>query len=209
MICEYCGKAFESEKGPGRPSKYCSNECCYNADKDRKRIQYVGKRQSVCAFCGKELPKFKTRFCSDECRQKHQNIKSGAIHHPDILSKECVICGKPFTTWRSRKVCCSEECAKKLNYQNNQNDKRYIGITIDKGITLKKVAQRDGNQCQICGFFVNWDDFIQTDKTIVCGNMYPSIDHIKPISLGGLHSWDNVQLAHRGCNSRKSNKVVS
>ena len=42
----------------------------------------------------------------------------------------------------------------------------------------------------------------------IAGNSYPSIDHIIPVSRGGTHTWDNVQLAHRYCNSIKSNKLV-
>lgn len=31
------------------------------------------------------------------------------------------------------------------------------------------------------------------------------MDHKKPISKGGSHTWDNIQLAHHVCNSRKGN----
>lgn len=33
-----------------------------------------------------------------------------------------------------------------------------------------------------------------------------SIDHIIPISLGGKHTWNNIQLAHLDCNRRKNNR---
>ena len=46
----------------------------------------------------------------------------------------------------------------------------------------------------------------QTDIFVV-GAMYPSIDHVKPISKGGLHEWGNVQLAHFSCNSKKGDKA--
>lgn len=308
MICEYCGKEFE-----GRKKKYCSNECCYNADKDRKRIQYVGKREKVCCQCGVALPKNKTRFCSNDCRNRFNHIKSGAISHTEILTKICIVCGKEFKTWKSRQLCCSIECSEYKNahreYNPEKEHKRYVkkhpgamtaeeyraqrqtakaerlalmepeierrkqerlkreaervkrkaaqeeqkkywreyeeeheccecgkkfkahyptakycsksckrraskinnryeGITIDKNITLRRLAKRDSNQCQICGLFVDWNDYIKSDKTVICGDMYPSIDHITPISLGGLHSWNNVQLAHRCCNTRKSNKYI-
>ncbi len=36
----------------------------------------------------------------------------------------------------------------------------------------------------------------------------PSIDHIVPITRGGTHTWDNAQLAHLLCNTRKGNKVL-
>lgn len=34
-----------------------------------------------------------------------------------------------------------------------------------------------------------------------------TIDHIIPLSRGGLHSYDNVQIAHGRCNRRKSNNL--
>ena len=29
-----------------------------------------------------------------------------------------------------------------------------------------------------------------------------------PIAKGGTHTWDNIQLAHRHCNSIKSDKFI-
>ena len=37
--------------------------------------------------------------------------------------------------------------------------------------------------------------------------LYPTMDHIIPISKGGGHTWENVQVAHRVCNLNKSNKI--
>lgn len=77
---------------------------------------------------------------------------------------------------------------------------------VDNDIDLLKLYKRDHGQCKICGLMVNFDDYKIKGVYKVCGNMYPSIDHIKPISKGGLHSWDNIQLAHRRCNSSKGNR---
>lgn len=35
-----------------------------------------------------------------------------------------------------------------------------------------------------------------------------NIDHIHPRSKGGKDVWDNLQLAHKRCNSLKGNKVA-
>ena len=74
------------------------------------------------------------------------------------------------------------------------------GLPAEEGITLKKLIERDGIHCAICGLPCFYD-----------GNylaaLYPSIDHIVPISKGGGHTWENVQLAHRICNIKKSNLV--
>ena len=36
---------------------------------------------------------------------------------------------------------------------------------------------------------------------------YPTVDHIVPLSKGGTHTWNNVQLAHMACNSGKCDKT--
>ena len=203
MICLYCGKEFNTTSGSGRPKKYCSAECRYNADKDNKRIQYVGKREQVCRQCGKELPKFKTRFCSKECHRRYNCIKQGRINHDQILKKICPVCGKEFETWRSQKLTCSPKCHNKRLQRIKDN----YGIIVDHGITMGKVAERDKGICQICGLPVDWNDYTGIkSKGFKPGDNYPSIDHIIPKSKGGLHEWSNVQLSHYKCNRLKSNK---
>ena len=311
MKCEYCGKEFS-----GRRKKYCSRECCREADKANKRMQYVWKsdRADACVFCGEPLGKGRVKYCSSFCARKDRNIKQGRISHSEVLTKNCCVCGKEFQTWRSRKTTCSEECRRKrdvsarsydaeyehqkylkkhpnaktaeqrheehlLRLEKQKEEKaekaiamflqevewesrrankkrikeanrkywqeyeqehtcvecgekyiahyptskycspacqrrvtktrrRYKDITVDKGITLRRLAKRDRDRCQICGGLVDWNDKYKTDKTIITGNQYPSIDHIIPIAHGGVHSWGNVQLAHRICNTIKKDKIV-
>jgi 5-methylcytosine-specific restriction endonuclease McrA len=38
--------------------------------------------------------------------------------------------------------------------------------------------------------------------------MSPVIDHIKPLSKGGSHTYTNVQAAHMRCNSSKSDSDI-
>ncbi len=74
-------------------------------------------------------------------------------------------------------------------------------VAIERGdatINRRAVLQRSGWRCGICGkgikrsFAWNKDD----DR---CG----TIDHIVPVSRGGVHEWWNVQAAHWGCNKAK------
>jgi 5-methylcytosine-specific restriction endonuclease McrA len=55
---------------------------------------------------------------------------------------------------------------------------------------------RDGWCCAICDLPVDreahWND-----------DLAPSLDHIKPRSLGGTHDSENLRTAHRICNSIK------
>lgn len=94
------------------------------------------------------------------------------------------------------------------NYDRNLNrvkrrKKALENLTVDNDITLKKLYARDNGICAICGEKTNYKDFRLENKQFYAGKNYPSIDHIKPLSKGGLHSWDNVQLAHMICNAIK------
>lgn len=79
---------------------------------------------------------------------------------------------------------------------------RFYGtVEIDESITLKDVRQKFNDICQICGEKVN-------DNDIENGHikrLYPTVDHIIPLSKGGTHTWNNVQLAHMCCNAGKCN----
>lgn len=87
------------------------------------------------------------------------------------------------------------------HYRRRLNN--YGNAEYDGSVTLKRVRERFSDICQICGLPVD-------DTEISKGHikrMYPTIDHIIPLSKGGTHTWDNVQLAHMSCNSGKCDKV--
>ena len=72
---------------------------------------------------------------------------------------------------------------------------------------LIQLYKKEKGICWICGKETDLNDFIITKSTVVCGNAYPSVDHVIPLALGGKHSWDNVHLAHRICNSLKGKNI--
>jgi 5-methylcytosine-specific restriction endonuclease McrA len=67
--------------------------------------------------------------------------------------------------------------------------KRAMKGTQVEPINLELVAQRDGWRCAICGGKVTRENWSQ--------------DHIVPLSKGGSHTYDNITLAHRLCNTRR------
>lgn len=71
-------------------------------------------------------------------------------------------------------------------------------------ITLDALMERDNRRCHICGGKVSERRKFGKQGT-PRGNMskYPTIDHIKPVSKGGGHTWGNVKLAHWACNSKR------
>lgn len=104
---------------------------------------------------------------------------------------------------------CSAECYTSF-YNKQKKDRRLRkirGVKVSY-IDIKRLYARDKGFCWLCGKQCDFKDYRTTDKGVfIAGNNYPSIDHVTPLSKGGLHSWDNVKLACRGCNSKRGNRV--
>lgn len=120
--------------------------------------------------------------------------------------RPCKYCGRMFTPG-PRWSYCSAECARKV--ENNHKDRRLHGQEGRSwDITVPALVQRDNNICYLCGEQCDSNDYsITTDGYFVAGGNYPSIDHVIPVSKGGLHRWDNVRLAHLRCNMRKRDRL--
>lgn len=139
-------------------------------------------------------------------REREEERRLAGVRNDNNLKqvtlKICPQCGKMFVTTSVVQLYCSSTCERIVHDLKRSNVK-----VIDKDITLSKLYKRDHGVCQLCGGLCDWNDYKIIDGIKVCGNTYPSKDHIIPVSKGGKESWDNVQLAHRICNSRKGNKI--
>lgn len=67
-------------------------------------------------------------------------------------------------------------------------------------ISYLLVFERCNGVCMLC--LVDVEQFVSFPDP-----MAGTIDHILPLSRGGTHTYDNVQLAHSICNSRKGNRI--
>lgn len=74
-------------------------------------------------------------------------------------------------------------------------------------MTSAQLAERDGADCALCRKPV--DMTIAGRDTHPDGLMMPSVDHITPLSWGGLNVPENLQLAHLRCNIRKNDHYES
>lgn len=100
---------------------------------------------------------------------------------------------------------CSKKCERRHSWKKNDPARRAkkCDAIIDKDITLIEVAKRDSNICYLCGEKVDWNNYKIIHGKKCTLSRYPSIDHVVALHNGGKHSWDNVRLAHIGCNASK------
>ena len=125
--------------------------------------------------------------------------------------KICPECGKQFKppiTHAETKKFCTESCKHKaltkkigISLNSQRKIKAKQNGRYDKDINIYKLIERDGEQCYLCGDAVSFELNCYDPK-------YPTIEHVLAISNGGTHSWDNIKVACRDCNCRKSSKLL-
>lgn len=140
-----------------------------------------------------------------DIRKEEKRIK--AQEREEARWHPCAVCGKPT----KNKYTCSTKCSTKRNNTRKEQRRRIkiANALVDEDITLEGLYRRDKGICALCGEVCEWDDYEWRGGFKITGNNYPSLDHIIPIAKGGDHSWNNIQLAHRICNSLKADKVLA
>lgn len=140
-----------------------------------------------------------------QCIKCKQIRSEDQFHKKQYWCKECQ--RKCSQEWRERdrewsrqvgRECYAKKRDQYLQHRINSQAKRRaqkLGLAIDKDITIKRLYERDKGICQICKQACKWED--------------KSMDHIKPLSKQGSHTWDNIQLAHLSCNKLKGSKFVA
>ena len=214
--CKTCGTIAVKNAQCVKPSRNKKLQCDNCIERERlKRINKPKKPrkkaefgEGVCKECGKVFLRRSgnQKWCSEECYNKAHGIGQ-------VIIKRCLECGKEFKTYHNGNLFCGKKCRKRRNrrmWAISKDERLRKNGKADYSITLDKLVKRDMGVCQLCGKPVDTEDYQQdADGNFIAGNKYPSIDHILPISRGGVHTWDNVQLAHRYCNSLKQDQMLS
>lgn len=89
---------------------------------------------------------------------------------------------------------------KRREYQKNKQD--YIARAYQRLNNIKRLTPGDADKNKIKEFYVK-----AKELTVVTG-IKNEVDHIIPISKGGLHHQDNLQLLSWIENRKKGNKII-
>ena len=215
--CTHCGKEFRPKESTR--TTFCSAQCrighAQMISRERQSIRHIGEmwfRRTAqrCRVCGKRMFPTTTQsnheHCSRECQLaelREYSRQSSIRKHEEKYSEpiKCKGCGIMFTPeyGSKRRVFCDKACAKRYAKRvagaTHRSRARKAGVyyeTVNKG----RVFKRDGYRCQLCGKKTRPDYNINHD-------LYPNIDHIVPLALGGEHSYKNTQCLCRACNIAK------
>lgn len=182
----------------GRPSRGLSDTC---------KVSLCGKKPASWGWCRSHYRRWKeygdplhvpprpVKLCTVRgCSEKHRTGGFCAKHHeyakrhgtPNPPARECTLCCAEFASIQTKQKVC-DGCRRA-----SQNARH--------GVRPATLADRDGDDCKLCGEPVDMGLAFPHPKS-------PSVDHIIPWSLGGTHDLENLQLSHLSCNCRKGNRV--
>jgi hypothetical protein len=206
LFCVICEVAMVYA-GIGRKKLCCSKKCKNKHDlnlKINKGNFYKEKTAIKCVSCDTEfLTAFeRQRFCSASCRKQKKRTDRSQVYF-----YKCNDCNNDFTTSRhlsgvsAKPIIRCKAC--QLERKRLRDRKKSVarqGAISSPRISVELIAKRDSYICHLCNQIVDMN-IKRTDK------MGATIDHVLPISKGGLDTMENVALAHWICNIRKGNKI--
>lgn len=203
MKCIVCGKEFETNNAN---KLTCSPDCSAENKKRYNKIQARGGKRKSGQI---PLDEYKKQR-HEQAQQRAEKLALEKAWYKALhtVERECAECGALFYCLDSEnRVTCSAECSRR--YGNRKHDKRVPKEQQIDRITLKKLYKRDKGICYLCGGECDWNDWNVSKKgNSYPGDKYPTIEHVTPISKGGLDAWDNVRLAHWKCNLEKADGII-
>lgn len=140
------------------------------------------------------------RHCNAEFGIETKLKNLGYVHQlNNYCSIECNKQSKKITIKRHQKIY-------KNKYKRIRDDKQWARIYGNKYEPISRtiVYRKHNYICTSCGvkcLHPNKDNYNQSNAA--------TLDHIIPKSKGGSHTYDNVTLLCRSCNTIKSDKIVT
>ena len=184
ICCAICSKDFHAKTARAR---YCSQRC-----KDMGKPSASGL---TCAVCGGSMVRGRTSKPQGEARHNRCGHSYGAGCRCEVCSAKKAADMRAYADSVQAKTGVHPTTLQRRRFRDEFGYwPQMTGSAWIDPIVRQALYERDGWACSICGVPVDRDAHWNDD-------MAPSLDHIKPRSLGGTHDAENLRTAHRICNS--------
>lgn len=205
LECVVCKAAFHAKD---KRTKYCSRRCGRiarrAANPDAVRAEYLRSKQFEKARKALDPARLMKAARGDLVSAIKRLIANKDA--AEKAARRCSVCGGSLGHRRQR--YCSPKCYNKSEVTQSVRRRSAAAHRVAKrGVHAERidpiaVFEAAGWRCQICSR--------STPKRLrgTKDKRAPELDHVRPLSKGGTHTWSNVQCACRECNRWKSNRVV-
>lgn len=180
--CLHCGEVFRKSMGSFRSGRPLCHICHYDPVVEQRKKEREAQKQKE-----KELRRIE--------KETQLLVQFGRGRQTSFN-----LCGCGAII--SNKATRCEDCRRAWKNKQRPSDEKWNQIRKNTD-ALRRIYDRDGGICYICGLPCNYDDFYYKNGAFCIGAKYPTIDHVIPRSKGGQNTFDNFKLAHMICNSLK------
>lgn len=194
--CLGCGGPLKEPSRRGRRRLVCSGSCQARVTRSRRGL-FVSQIRA-CAVCDQEFlaRRATSSVCSVRCR-----TKSESVAHGPLPPKTCPECGESFVTIYPVQRFCDRACSRRFrerpdNAPAGYNERRSHQLSRGR---RRAIFERDGWRCYLCSKAI--------DRSLVWPHpLSGSLDHVKPVAMGGEHDPGNLRATHFACNLEKGDE---
>lgn len=207
--CIHCKAMVIRERRGANDSKlFCSRPCA-----DKHRVFVTSEKEALKRIANK-VKKFFSSKVSLELIKEIKSLK--LIASNGKRKKLCKACGeivyskyvllhpncrKGYEIERKKRYKSTEVYKRLKKKYRSQRKAKQRGATIAESVDPIAILERDKWQCYLCGV-----DTPQDLRGSYSDNA-PEVDHVIPLSKGGLHIESNLRCACRKCNALKSDQI--
>lgn len=220
VACPTCGDPAAPKKATGPVPVYCSLSCRRKAqhllrNADGRNADLLRRQRDArvpvvhsCESCGSrfESSHARSRFCKAVCRVKwfdENNPVKCSVVGCSVGVRSLGLCHLHHKQQKRREGVTGYNSPWDERRKANSHKRRALKLgTQVEDIRPIDIYERDIWLCGLCVTPVD-PDVSYPDP------MSASLDHVIPLSKGGAHTYENVQLAHLTCNLSKGAKLVA
>lgn len=194
IACAWCGTKFRQKRDR---AKFCSMACQYASRRKPElcRVYYIECQTCTELFTSSNALR---KYCSERCSYIYQYHRD----YPGVEPRpfECIDCGQSFIQRHGNNPRCDICRGQRKGAIKSAGSARRRSRERSNGpwepVSRQYIFERDHWKCYLCGQSVD-------QSAPVIDPLYPTLDHVMPLALGGTHTADNLRLACRACNVSK------
>lgn len=193
--CTICHASFSA----GPVAQYCS-DVCRNLSLQGPRAIYA------CIECGSAHISWNgADTCSRECSKSHNaKTKAAAPSGSPEYKRNYGIEYRKLNAERLKEQKRAYDIAHPERKRDSRRRSKKYRQSAPKGepYSQEMLVQRDGTKCYLCSGEMIFELGKKGSPWVV------SVDHVIPLSRGGIDCASNVKLCHARCNLRKHDRLI-